>query len=112
MARKRFDTQLAIYSPPDPSTVDDRGTVGRDMTLERPGWGTLSKPTSSSDETGRQAGDSQTFTVEMNRDDNLALGWRLDVLSGPYAGRSLYVQSVDFPDRRTMNVTAVMTRRT
>lgn len=115
MAIKRFDVQLAVQLPPAPAEVDARGTMPRgdaDWTLRGNTWATLSRPTSTPIETGHQAGDSQTFTVAMTRNDSFSLDWRLKVLSGPYAGRFLYPQSIDFPDLRTMEVSAVMTRTT
>lgn len=98
---RRLNVRVAIYAPPDPNDDANRGEFG-EVTIEPSSRTFVAYETVSIIPAVAapkvSAGVLKTangFAVEMRRRADIAIGYQLDVLGGPYSGRTLFVSSVD-----------------
>jgi len=113
MARKSkgfavtLDTLVVLQSPKTiegDATLDKYGDLDRtegEWTDEGKAWVSLGPATAN--------GDVTSFTVEMNKRDDVDYDWRLEIKTGPFAGYFLYPQSFGYEQARTRRMFVVCT---
>ncbi len=112
-AAVKFDTQVSIYSPPNPDAVgnlDSLGAVSRvagNWSFVGNDWVGFVVQGTSPGQVGHQAGNVQSVEIKMRRRDDLELGFRFKVLNGPYLNRFLYLESIGYQDSRTREVSVI-----